>query len=206
MIIRQIRQATRQDRKKVENLRISEFNRSTEFTLVQPEKLLWSKTDDKNIVLLIQDDKGAALSTMRGITVQGHAAAENLLKCTVPQDVRFPVMIFTSAATLKPFRRRGFNQLLRLYLIKCAMNNNIETLISPVYQNAPRIQLMASLGYEFIIPEKNWQKKLNHHSERQLGILTSDKFKDAIAMIEQHNAQLIGLCPWHGGKEFTCSG
>ncbi len=200
--MRQIKQATRHDQKKIEALRISEFSRSADFTLLKPEKLLWSQTDDDSIVLLILNEHGIALSTMRGVTAPDCAAAEKILKCSVPETVKFPVTIFTSAATLKPFRRRGFNQLLRLYFLKYARCNNIQTLISPVYKNAPRIKFMKKLGYKFITPETNWQKKLDPKSERQLGLLTATKIERAISVIEQCNAKLIHAYPWQG-EEIT---
>ncbi|SLM31171.1 hypothetical protein MTBBW1_280007 [Desulfamplus magnetovallimortis] len=196
--MKQIKKATEQDRKKVEELRISEFSRSTEFTLLKPEKLLWSKTDDESIVLLVLDENMTALSTMRGITVNERTEAEKILKCTVPASTDFPAIIFTSAATLKPFRRRGFNQLLRLYFIQYALKNSIKTLLSPVYKNAPRIEFMKKLNYIFITPEKNWQKKLNPKSERQLGILVCEHFEHAINIIKQNNSFLIKEYPWHG--------
>jgi len=140
--MKHIKVATGKDRTIVENLRISEFQRSTEFKLLQPEKLLWSKTDDQNIVLVVMDENMTALATMRGITVNDHTTAENMLQCSMPDTVQFPAMVFSRAATLKSFRKQGFNQLVRLYFIKYALKNNIETLLSPVYSKAPRIEFM----------------------------------------------------------------
>ncbi len=198
--MKQIKNGTRQDKSLIEELRISEFSRSTEFKLLKPDKLRWSQTDDESIVLVVIDEKDTAIATMRGITVENSTTAEKTLQCTIPETVKFPIMIFTSAATLKPFRRKGFNQLIRLYFLKYALNNNIKTLVSPIYSNAPRIDFMGKLGYEFITPEKNWQDKLNPTSERQLGILNAEKIEHAIAIIENFNALLIADYPWNGHK------
>lgn len=196
--MRQIKRASRADREIIEQLRISEFNRSSEFKLLKPEKLLWSSVDDASIVLVVIDDKGKAIATMRGITTHSPVDADKIVQCSVPKNSQYPIIIFTSAATLKPLRRNGFNQLLRLYFLKYALSYGIQTLVSPVYKNAPRIEFMASLGYQFITPERNWQTKLHPTSERQLGILTADKFEQAISIIEKRNTQLIIDYPWQG--------
>ncbi|MBF0229798.1 MAG: hypothetical protein HQK63_09480 [Desulfamplus sp.] len=193
-----IRRALKEDKSIIENLRISEFSRSTEFKLLKPEKLMWSEIDDNNIVLVVIDDNDTAISTMTGITVNNANDAENIINCSVPDIVKFPAMIFTNAATLKPFRRKGLNQLLRYYFLLYGANNNIKTFISPIYKNAPRIKFMEILGYKFITPERNWQTKLDPLSERQLGLLDASNIPNALSMINQYDKQTLEEYPWQG--------
>ena len=192
-----IRKSTNSDIKRIEELRISEFSRSTEFSLLKPEPLMWSELDSQSLVLVVLDGENA-ISTMRGVKAEDRKYAESILQCTVPEDTLFPSLIFTSAATLKPLRKKGFNQLLRLYFLHFGIFNNIKTFMSPVYKNAPRIDFMKTLGYKLITPEKNWQKKLNPKSERQLAILKKESFKNAINIIEERNYNLIKEFPWKG--------
>lgn len=196
--MKHIRRALKEDRQIIEELRISEFNRSTEFKLLNPEKLLWSETDSANIVLVVFDDNKRAISTMRGVTVSTVDEAEDMLNCSVPDSVNFPAMIFSSAATLQPFRRSGLNQLIRYYLLLYASANNIQTFISPVYKNAPRTKFMAILGYEFITPEKNWQTKLDQLSERQLALLNIAKVPETLSTLVKYKGMVIDEYPWQG--------
>lgn len=198
-----IRRVLKQDKEEIERLRISEFNRSTEFKLVKPEKLLWSEVDENNIVLAVFDENDTAISTMMGITVKEQSHAEKILNASLPDTILFPAIIFTSAATLKPFRRRGFNQLLRYYFMQYASSNKIKTLISPIYKGAPRIQFMELLGYEFIIPERDWQTKLTPTSQRQLGIFDCSKISNAMSVIQKYNSDVIDQYPWHGTELIT---
>ncbi|MBF0411819.1 MAG: hypothetical protein HQK70_03800 [Desulfamplus sp.] len=196
--MKHIRRALKEDKHIVEKLRISEFNRSTEFKLLKPEKLLWSAIDDANIVLVVFDDNNNAISTMMGVTVHGVEEAEEMINCSVPGIVKFPAMIFTSAATLQPFRKMGLNQLLRYYFLLYGLTTNIQTFISPVYTCAPRIKFMAMLGYQFITPERNWQTKLNPLSERQLGLLDASQISNALSIIEHYKQETLDEYPWQG--------
>ncbi|MBF0243477.1 MAG: hypothetical protein HQK64_13510 [Desulfamplus sp.] len=74
--MKQVRRALKEDKHIIEELRISEFNRSGEFKLLKPEKLLWSDIDDANIVLVVFDENNNAVSTMMGITVYEAKEAE----------------------------------------------------------------------------------------------------------------------------------
>lgn len=192
------RAAAQDDKKKIEALRICEFRRSDQFSLIKAEKLKWSQTDEESIVLVVLGTGHTAISTMRGTPVNTANTAENFIKCSITNDTRFPAMLFSSTATFKPMRKQGLNQLLRLYLIEYAMNHNIQTLISPVYKGAPRINFMKQLGYKFLTPEKNWQSKLLANSERQLALLTSEHFEHAIELIKQHYSNIIMDYPWAG--------
>ena len=196
--MRQIRKALKEDKHIIEDLRISEFNRSNEFKLLRPEKMLWSEKDDTNIILVVFDENGTAISTMTGVTVYNTNETEDIISCSIPDTLQFPAMIFTSAATFKPLRRMGFNQLTRYYFLSYGLVSNIQTFISPVYKNAPRIKFMEMLGYEFVIPERNWQTKLNPLSERQLGLLEASKIPNALSVIKQYKGHIIDEYPWQG--------
>ena len=197
-LMRHIRRALREDKNIIEEIRISEFNRSTEFKLLRPEKLLWSEIDDNSIVLVVFDENNTAISTMMGITTHNTNETEDIINCSVPDIVKFPAMLFTSAATLEPFRRMGLNQLLRYYFLLYASKNNIQTFISPVYKSAPRVKFMKMMGYEFVAPERNWQTKLDPRSERQLGLLDSSKIPHALSTIEFYKKDTLNKYTWQG--------
>lgn len=194
-----IRQATRRNNVKINALRIREFQRSAQFILLRPEKLLWNDCDDDAIVLAAWDGP-CAVATMRAVVGNTIPEAENYVKCTVAAETDFPVMIFTSAATHWDYRGIGLNQLMRYYFLKIALDNKIQSLLSPMYEGAPRIRFMKNLGYKFNIPRLSWQNKLNPKATRILGVLERSMMPQAVDFIETHRKDIIKAYPWKGKR------
>lgn len=192
-----IRQAARRDNVQINALRIREFQRSAQFTLIRPEKLLWNDCDDDAIVLAAWDGP-CAVATMRAVVVNTTAEAESCVQCTVAAETDLPVMIFTSAATHWDYRGIGLNQLLRYHFLKIALDNKIQALLSPMYEGAPRIRFMKDLGYKFNIPRLSWQNKLNPKATRILGVLERARMPQAVDFIETHRNDIIKAYPWKG--------
>lgn len=191
------RQAFRQDRKPIEELRIKEFRRSAQFTLLKPEKLLWNQCDDSSVVLAAWDE-AHAVSTMRAVVVNNPKEAQNCVQCIVPEDTAFPAMVFNNAATHSEYRGIGLNQLLRFYFLQTALDNNIQSLLSPMYDGAPRIRFMVELGYEFTVPTHSWQDKLNARATRILGVLARKQMPRALHHIQTQRQEAIEAYPWLG--------
>ena len=194
-----IRQANRQDHEQIDALRIREFQRSAQFTLVQPERLLWNHCDDAALVLSAWDGP-CAVATMRAVVVNDATEAESCVQCVVPPDTGFPAMVFNNAATHWDYRGIGLNQLVRYYFLKIALDNQIQSLLSPMYEGAPRIRFMHDLGYTFKIPPLSWQNKLNHKAIRILGVLARSRMLQAIDFIETHRHEIIKAYPWKGER------
>ena len=192
-----IRQATHQDHRQINALRITEFQRSAQFTLLKPEMLLWNRFDDDAVVLSAWDGP-CAVATMRAVVVHCLSEAESCVQCRVPKDVALPAMVFNNAATRLEYRGLGLNQLLRYYFLKIALDNRIQSLLSPMYDGAPRIRFMQALGYEFSTPLRSWQKKLSPKAIRILGVLARAKMPHARAYIETHRREIIETYLWKG--------
>jgi len=197
--MKNIRQASRRDHDQINALRIREFQRSAQFTLIQPDKLLWNHRDDTAIVLSAWDGP-CAVATMRAVVVHNAAEAESCVECIVPAETDFPAMVFNSAATHWDYRGIGLNQLLRYYFLKIALDNEIQSLLSPMYEGAPRIQFMKDLGYKFKVPPLSWQNKLNPKAVRILGVLTRPMMPRAIDFIAAHRHDIIKTYPWKGRR------
>jgi hypothetical protein len=197
--MKHIRQASCQDREQINALRVREFQRSAQFTLVQPDKLLWNHCDDSAFVLSAWDGP-CAVATMRAIVVHDRYEAESCVQCRVPMDTDFPAMVFNNAATDWDHRGMGLNQLLRYYFLKIALGNRIQSLLSPMYEGAPRIRFMKDLGYSFKIPQVSWQNKLNPKATRILGVLAHAMLPQAINFIEAHRHEIIKAYPWKGKR------
>ncbi|MGD8846204.1 MAG: hypothetical protein PVI54_11865 [Desulfobacteraceae bacterium] len=192
-----IRQAHRQDRDRINALRIEEFQRSAQFTLVKPEALKWNHCDDTSVVLAAWDGP-CAVATMRAVVISDLEQAESCVQCIVPAYTGFPALVFNSAATHWDYRGIGLNQLLRYHFLKIAMDYTIQSLLSPMYEGAPRIRFMKALGYQFTTPPLSWQKKLNPKATRILGILSRAMMPQAVKIIETQRHEIINAYPWKG--------
>ncbi len=195
-----IRVATENDKNQVTDLRMNEFKRSRDFKLLKPELLNWSAVDDNNQVMGIWDDQDLLISTLRLILVKNKDEASHFLECELPVAIKFPGLVFNSAATEQSNRRRGLNQLLRYYALQAAIDHDIQMLLSPVYQKAPRMDFMRKLGYQCHTMKHSWQTKLAPNSPRELAILRKSQMGKAIEIIQNKIPDLIKAYPWQGGK------
>ncbi len=153
--------ALRQYRDEINRLRITEFNRSDDFLLLNPDKLLWSVNDEGNAVLAAWGGDGHAIATMRAVIVNNIQEAQKFLECFVPEEIVYPAVVFSSAATHKHYRRLGLNQAIRYYFLKAALRADIQTFISPVYLGASRTRFMEQLGYRFMEPSDKYISSLS---------------------------------------------
>jgi hypothetical protein len=192
-----IRQASRQDFNQINALRIREFQRSAQFKLIKPEKLKWNQCDDVSIVLAAWDVDNA-VATMRAVIVCDTGEAENCVQCIIPKYTPFPAMVFNNAATHLDYRGIGLNQLLRYHFLKIALGTGIQSLLSPMYEGAPRIKFMKALGYSFTIPPLSWQNKLEPKAARILGVLVRERMSHAIDLIKTQRRDIIASYPWKG--------
>ena len=195
--MKQIRLALAKDAAQISDLRIGEFNQTQDFRLLKPELLEWSDKDEASTVIGIWHDE-TAVATLRLMRVADSEKANRVIEARLPVPVTFPGLVFNAAATRKAFRRRGFNQLLRYYSIRAAQASGIQSLLSPVYQSAPRISFMRQLGYECHVLEDSWQTKLAPNSPRMICILEEKKFAAALVLLEQAIPDILQAYPWAG--------
>lgn len=193
-----IRRATSQDSDIINRLRINEFRRSTEFDLLLADQLKWNQCDDRHIVLSAWADRRTAVSTMRAVVINDIPEALESVQCSLPDRLAFPAIAFSSAATHMDYRRHGLNQAIRYYFLCAAIRCGIETILSPIYRGAPRIDFMKALGYRFMTPEKSWQTKLAPKKERILGILSRNRMGRAIDYLRTHRNEVLQAYPWKG--------
>ncbi|HCY86808.1 MAG TPA: hypothetical protein DHV36_16885 [Desulfobacteraceae bacterium] len=196
--MKHIRKALPQDADAITELRIREFSRSADFKLLKPEALQWGPVDEAQTVIGVWNGRNQAIATMRMVRVDDADQATDILECALPPVLNYPGLVFNAAATLADYRRQGFNQLLRYYCIRYARSMGIRSLLSPVYQSAPRIGFMKQLGYVCHDLSDSWQTKLKPNSPRILCVLDSGRFDAALALIETTVPELIRDYPWQG--------
>jgi hypothetical protein len=193
-----IQRATITDKDIINQLRINEFRRSSEFDLLQEDQLKWNHNDDVHIVLAAWVGRQTVVSTMRAMVVETIQDALDCVQCSVPDRTEFPAIVFNSAATRTAYRRQGLNQALRYYFLQAAVRCGIKALLSPMYKDAPRIGFMKALGYHFITPDRSWQTKLAPKKERILGILPRHRMGRAIDYLRTHRREVLQAYPWRG--------
>jgi hypothetical protein len=196
--MKQIRLASAEDGCEITDLRIKEFKNSKDFELLKPEQLYWNSTDDFHTVIGIWGENQKIIATLRLIRVNDLQETCDRLEADIPVNVSFPGLVFNAAATRKSYRRQGFNQLLRYYCIKAAMEHRIQCLFSPVYQTAPRVAFMKKLGYSCHVLTNTWQTKLAPHCPRVLAVLEQERFLTALKILEKTIPDLIKKYPWKG--------
>jgi len=190
-----IRLATLEDRPDVNRLRASEYALSTEFDLLRPEPLFWAEVE-RGVVL------GAWVSDTLAATMQANmtydcAAAEELLECRASAPgVTFPALVLTRAATVREYRRTSLNSALRYYLMLAAMGQ-VGSVIGGVYAGAPRLNVMAEIGYEFHETE-SWLENLPPKTRRLLAVLPACRIESALCRLQELAADALAEYRWFG--------
>jgi hypothetical protein len=191
------REATRQDAAKISSLRQNAYARATEFKVIRPELIDWSKKDDEQIVLSAWDGD-ELISTMRGVIVYDYSEAEEALTCTVDINTGlFPALVLTKGATAKEYAASGLNSVLRYYFLRaCLEDSEVNSVLGLVYTGAPRTHTMAALGYVFQPPTRIWDPADITIKPGLLAVLSRSRIAAAGDMLRQTVVQPILEYPW----------
>ena len=174
-----IRRATRDDAAEIASLRLSEYSGAREFTLVEPTLLLWNGSDDRDVVLAAWDEFGKAISTMRGGIARNRREAEGRLQLKLPDEYVFPALILDRGATKKEYRGKGLNSALRYLFFLSILDLPVHSVLGAVYDKAPRVETMKSLGYTSSIPSKNFQAHVRGNVPLIVTHLEHSRIRDA---------------------------
>ena len=193
-----IRRATRDDAPEINSLRLAEYSRAKEFTLVEPALLTWNERDDQDVVLAAWDERRHAISTMRGGIARDRRQAEDKLKCTLADDYLFPSLILDRAATSKDHRGGGLNSALRYYFFFSILGLPVFSVLGAVYEHAPRVKTMEELGYRI----STLCLKVQTHVQSDLSLfvtyLEHSKIRDACDRLRVMAQSPIADYPWCG--------
>lgn len=196
--MKQVRVASAKDSDQISNLRLTEYQSSKDFILVNSIFLEWGGNDKNCPVISVWNEEDEVIATILLTPVKNTQSAIEIIEYNLPTEISFPALVFSKAATKKSYRKKGLNQLLRYYCIKAALDYNINSLLSPVFKQAPRIAFMKEMGYQFYTPLETSQTKLIPVSIRKLAVLERSKMEYAIKIIEKKIPNLIKEYPWQG--------
>ena len=193
-----IRRATRADAAEIYSLRLSEYMRAEEFRLAEPTILLWNERDDRDGVLTAWDKSNDPISTMRGGIARTKQEAEERIKCTLPNEYAFPALLLDRGATKEEHRGRALNSALRYYFFLASLNLPISSVLGAVYEKAPRVNTMMSLGYTLFAPARNRQTHLLADRPLLITYLQGSKIQDACDRLKTLAHSALDDYPWQG--------
>jgi hypothetical protein len=188
------------DAESVYSLRVTEYAAAAEFEMTRPELLRWSEHDEAGVVIGIWHEN-ELVSTLRAGVVPDRPTAEDEFACTVDLAASmFPALVFGHGATRTAFRRQGLNALLRFYFFQALqpVDGLIRASLTLVYEGAPRVNLLKTLGYEFSCPAKSWDPEARAVAPALLAVLPRNRVAAAQARLAAISATNIVRYPWFG--------
>jgi hypothetical protein len=195
----QIRVACAEDAAAITELRLAAYGAAREFSLVEAETIRWGRKDMENIVLGAWAQDGQLLSTTRGDALPDFDAAEDAMECSlVGCRVEFPALLLGKGATRKGYERHGLHSALRLHFLQAAMATKIRTVLGIVYADAPRVNLMSRIGYEFTESTRFWYTDLSPHRPTLIGILARERLPSACEYLKAEVSEAINDYPFVG--------
>lgn len=185
-----VRYAEHNDFKKLTQFRIEQFLSAKEFTVKTPEKLanvggdVFIVESNNKIISTVQVEKMPSKDFFKQ-----YSNATFLAEPTV--DI-FPSLYTSKAGTDKSYRNTGIYGYLRMLLLKQAINNNlVMALNNCAYENAPRLNLLRKLGYEFTEVKLSETAYTVPNGKFFFVYLERNKFDNALQILEKESADLL---------------
>ena len=186
-------------RAKVQELRCAAYKRSNEFYVEHSRAYQWSEDDDVSDVMVACDERGEALATMRGANADGRAEVEARFECSAElTDEMFPALLLERGATKGGSGGLGLNSLLRYHFLLGALRSETASVVGAVFDGAPRLHLLAELGYEFRQPTRTWDTNLRPRTQLILVTLPRHRIAQATETLRDRFGAVISAFPWHG--------
>lgn len=144
-----IKLADRENADSINELRTRAYRIATNTKITIFSFLKWNEWDDKALVFYIENEKGNAVSSMRGLLVDDERSVEKVLDISLNTPVSFPALIIDRTTTLIQYRQRGFSAVLRYFLIRNCINSSVRNIITTVNDGVSRIPHLKEIGYIF---------------------------------------------------------
>jgi hypothetical protein len=148
-----------QQRQAVVQLRRDAYRGATEFRWHGPATLAWSTADDEGLVLGLWSGP-ALLSTLRLSVFTRAATAERFLEHALAGvGALWPALVLSRAATAPGHGRHGLMAMLRWAYLHALPEGHLRSVLAVVYEDAPRLRSMQSVGYTFTVPGTSWDSE-----------------------------------------------
>ncbi len=163
----------RERQREVEDLRRQEYARASGFA-VDLTTLGWKSSDDESFILVAEED-GEVISTMRGEFIDDLAMLERKLECPwdFPMDLNLPVLLLSRAATTSQSRAKGLNLVLRYWFLRFAIARGAGAVVGTFVSGSPREATLKKMGYQFFENKLGWQQS-TYRSLRPVQVVALD--------------------------------
>jgi hypothetical protein len=194
--MRHIRLARCADREAINRLRVEEYRRAPEFTLLNEAALLWDGADAGRVVLSAWEGL-SCVATMQAEVADDAAQAATILGVSLPPlaDV-YPALVLTRAATDREYSQSGLNSALRRHALSAA--SALRSAIGVVYEGAPRSNVLKRIGYELLPLTDAWTAALHPIRPGQLAVLHGQRFPEAVRLLDESFGTVLAAFPWSG--------
>lgn len=188
----------------VENLRSIAYHNSTGFKVINEDVFekycRWCEKDDTGIVLLLLNENGDAISTLRGnvyFDSAEHEASNPSFAGHTGNFVKYPVLDMTFAATAPNYYNGGFLSVLRYYMY-FLHRHTVKSISGQVVKESVLFHTLQHLGYNFkeiAKTQPSFDKATKAVDKWMLAILDSKKFDWAIEILRTKYSETIKQYP-----------
>lgn len=150
--------ADSQRKNEIDALRSQAYQTISGFA-VDIKTLKWKASDDESFIM-VAEEQGELISTMRGEVIKEFSVIEKKLECpwNFPLELDMPVLLLSRAATLYSHRSVGLNLILRYWFLRFAIYHDIRFMLGTFASGAPRENTLREMGYQFFENKLGWQK------------------------------------------------
>lgn len=174
-----LRRATVKDGETVKKLRLDAYAKSVTLSLIDHSVMHWTALDDQNMVLLVENENGDPVATLKGYKVWNEREFNQVSNTVCPPDLTFPLLYLSTGCTHKNYQKKGMNTLLKLFFIRFLIDSDVPQLVQTITTGTKRIKMLEKLGFEFRdIPPVETAIVIN--SQLLLGTLDREDFRKAL--------------------------
>jgi hypothetical protein len=152
--------ATALDRQAVSRVRREAFAQARQFRWSDLAALDWGPEDDRACVIGVWTDTDELVSTVRATVLPSALAAQAIIEYPI-EHLRLPgpLLLLSRAATLPAHQRLGGNALVRCAYLAAAARTPVRSVITQVYDAAPRLRTLRQVGFELTPLQGGWDSE-----------------------------------------------
>lgn len=143
-----IRLAHRTDALAIETLRKTAYERSKRINIQDLSLLNWDASHEKHPILVIENEAGELVSTMRGIWVESPEALMKFGNFIPPASWSYPLVILKAGCTKWEYRGLSLNTLLKKELIHHLVGSQATSVVNEINRGSRRIDQMEAMGFD----------------------------------------------------------
>ena len=194
-----VRRLNKSDAEAVFSVRREAYATSQQFKVFNFSYLEWDDVDDIAIVLGVFLETGELVASLRGEFINSISVGEERLHYSLDKFPGiYPSILLGRGATKTKYRNFGFNTLLRYYFLGLAIDFPFQSMISSVFEKAPRIGLLRDMNYKFNLVEHSTDQEIKVTTREYFVHLNRKDFLPAFQFMKNKFENDINFFPWEG--------